>query len=70
MENSDFHDTRLELSICFDKLYDAIYDGTPLSLLDLVHLKPFITACREVVSLYDDGMINGIIDENGQLTGA
>jgi len=71
MENySDFHDTRMDVSVCFDKLYDLIHEEKPITLLDLIHLKPFITACREVVDLYDDGMINGVIDENGQLTGA
>ena len=70
MEYSDFYDARLEVNVCFDKLYDLIHENEPVSLLDLIHLKPFITACREVVALYDDGMTNGVIDENGKLTGA
>jgi len=68
MENySDFNDAKMEVGVCFDKLYDLIHQGHPISLLDLIHLKPFITACREVVELYDDGMVNGVIDENGRL---
>ena len=67
---SDFNDARLEVSVCFDKLYDLIHEQRQITLLDLIHLKPFITACREVVALYDDGMTNGVIDENGKLTGA
>ena len=70
MEYSDFNDARMEVNVCFDKLYDLIHENEPITLLDLIHLKPFIAACRQVVELYDDGMINSVIDENGNLIGA
>lgn len=70
MEYSDFKDAQMDVNVCFDKLYDLIHENEAITLLDIIHLKSFITACRQVVALYDDGMINGVIDENGHLTGA
>ena len=64
---SDFHDTKMDVNVCFDKLYDLIHEKEPITLLDLIHLKPFIKACREVVELYEEGVKWNIIDENGHL---
>ena len=64
---SDFKDAQMDVHVCFDKLHDLIQNEEPLTKFEQDTLKMFIDACREVVKLYEDGVVHGIIDENGRL---
>ena len=57
----------MDVHVCFDKLHDLIQTAEPLTKFEQDTLKMFIDACRAVVKLYEDGVVHGIIDENGRL---
>jgi hypothetical protein len=55
---------------CVAKLEDLVQNGEEINEYEQKRLKSLIEACRQIVSLYEEGVENDIIDENGALIDA
>ena len=55
---------------CVAKLEDLIQNGEEINEYEQKRLKSLIEACQQIVALYEEGIEEGIIDENGALIDA
>lgn len=52
---------------CVAKLEDLVQNGEEINEYEQKRLKSLIEACQRIVELYEEGIENNIIDENGAL---
>jgi hypothetical protein len=55
---------------CVEKLEDLVQNGEEINEYEQKRLKSLIEACRQIVAIYEEGIEEGIIDENGALIDA
>jgi hypothetical protein len=55
---------------CVEKLKDLIDNGEEINEYEQKRLTSLIEACRQIVAIYEEGIENNIIDENGALIDA
>jgi hypothetical protein len=55
---------------CVAKLEDLVQNGEEINEYEQKRLKSLVEACRQIVALYEEGIENDIIDENGALIDA
>ena len=55
---------------CVAKLEDLVQNGEEINEYEQAKLPNLIEACRQIVALYEEGIENNIIDENGALIDA
>ena len=52
---------------CVEKLKDLIDNGEEINEYEQKRLTSLIEACRQIIGIYEDGINDGVIDEDGKL---
>jgi len=56
-----------DLNVCNDVLYNLIHQEESINEYEQEHLPAFIQTCREIVKMYDRGVRDGLIFEDGRI---
>ena len=59
-----------DLNVCYDKLYALIHEEESINEDEQSNLPEFIRVCRSIVKMYDRGINDGFIFEDGSLCSA
>jgi hypothetical protein len=56
-----------DLDVCYDVLYALIHEEEPINEYERDNLPAFIQKCKDIVKMYDRGVRDGLIFEDGRI---